>query len=67
MRAEPKKLSAGQRPFVCVGNRPFGDIHCFGLAAAKQSLARSARRQISGWPNLASNQDCQPLHELVRR
>jgi hypothetical protein len=39
-RAEPKKLSAGQRPFVCAGNRPISDTHFAKLTSAKLPFAR---------------------------
>jgi 5'-3' exonuclease len=37
-RAEPEKLSAGQRPFVWAGNRPNSDIRCPELVALKRPL-----------------------------
>ena len=39
-RAEPENLSAGQRPFVCAGNRPKPSIRLARLASDEQSFAQ---------------------------
>jgi len=43
-RAEPKELSAGQRPFVCAGKRPFSDTRIAELNARKRTLYVRANR-----------------------